>query len=56
LIGSFFILLVLAFFWALFRPVWIERVVLYAQHHIWQAMWFFLIGFFITLTICFAMP
>jgi len=56
LIGAFLILLALAFFWALFRPVLIERLIRYAQYHVWQGMLFFLIGFLVTLAICVAMP
>lgn len=56
LIGAFLVLLVLAFFWALFRPVWIERLVLLAHSHVWKAMWFFFIGFLVSLVICVALP
>lgn len=56
LIGWFFMLLVLAFFWALFRPIWIERLLFYVRHHVFLGMWFFLIGFFVSLAICIAVP
>jgi hypothetical protein len=54
LFGAFLVLLVLAFFWALFRLPWIERALLFARDHVWYGMWFFLTGFFVSLAICYA--
>ena len=45
---AFFLFLSVAFIWALFRPAWTIRILLYARDHAWQAMLLFLGGFALT--------
>jgi hypothetical protein len=50
---GFLALLTLAFIWALFRPAWTIRLLLYARAHVWHALLLFLAGFAVSLLLAY---
>ncbi len=54
LFSAILVLLVLAFIWALFQPAWIVRGLYRARDHVWHSLWFFVLGFLVSLAVCYA--
>ncbi len=45
--GAFVFFLVVGFVWAIFRPAWSARVLLWARDHVWHGLLLALFGFVI---------